>query len=126
MCFYSDAVCFKATQHEWQSMFLPISVSNADSGRIYARNGQPCTSSALTGSDPFHFTSLNDPYGSLFGTSSANGGGKIMLDLFHKDNQRTSYNGIIIGKMGSGKSTLLKKMLMDRAVRGDYIRGYAR
>ena len=26
--------------------------------------------------------------------------------------------------MGSGKSTLLKKMLMDRAVRGDYIRGY--
>ena len=54
----------------------------------------------------------------------ATGGGKIILDLFHKDNQRTSYNGIIIGKMGSGKSTLLKKMLMDRAVRGDYIRGY--
>ena len=54
----------------------------------------------------------------------ATGGGKIILDLFHKDNQRTSYNGIIIGKMGSGKSTLLKKMLIDRAVRGDYIRGY--
>ena len=121
---YKSAVFLNECQHEWQSMFYPVGVSNAEAAKIYARNGQPCTSSALAGGDPFHFTSLNDEYGSLYGTSSANGGGKIMLDLFHKDNQRTSYNGIIIGKMGSGKSTLLKKMLMDRAVRGDYIRGY--
>lgn len=121
---YKSAVFLNECQHEWQSMFYPIGVSNAEAAKIYARNGQPTTSSALAGGDPFHFTSLNDEYGSLYGTSTANGGGKIMLDLFHKDNQRTSYNGIIIGKMGSGKSTLLKKMLMDRAVRGDYIRGY--
>ena len=121
---YKSAVFLNECQHEWQSMFYPIGISNAEAAKIYARNGQPTTSSALAGGDPFHFTSLNDEYGSLYGTSTANGGGKIMLDLFHKDNQRTSYNGIIIGKMGSGKSTLLKKMLMDRAVRGDYIRGY--
>ena len=121
---YKSAVFLNECQHEWQSMFYPISVSNAEAAKLYARNGQPCTSSALAGGDPFHFTSLNDDYGSLYGTSTANGGGKILLDLFHKDNQRTSYNGIIIGKMGSGKSTLLKKMLMDRAIRGDYIRGY--
>lgn len=121
---YKSAVFLNECQHEWQSMFYPIGVSNAEAAKIYARNGQPTTSSALAGGDPFHFTSLNDEYGSHYGTSTANGGGKIMLDLFHKDNQRTSYNGIIIGKMGSGKSTLLKKMLMDRAVRGDYIRGY--
>ena len=121
---YKSAVFLNECQHEWQSMFYPISVSNAEAAKLYARNGQPCTSSALAGGDPFHFTSLNDDHGSLYGTSTANGGGKILLDLFHKDNQRTSYNGIIIGKMGSGKSTLLKKMLMDRAVRGDYIRGY--
>ena len=121
---YKSAVFLNETQHEWQSMFYPIGVSNAEAAKLYARNGQPCTSSALAGGDPFHFTSLNDEYGSLYGTSTATGGGKIILDLFHKDNQRTSYNGIIIGKMGSGKSTLLKKMLMDRAVRGDYIRGY--
>ena len=121
---YKSVVFLNECQHEWQSMFYPIGISNAEAAKIYARNGQPCTSSALAGGDPFHFTSLNDEYGSLYGTSTANGGGKIMLDLFHKDNQRTSYNGIIIGKMGSGKSTLLKKMLMDRAVRGDYIRGY--
>ena len=121
---YKSAVFLNECQHEWQSMFYPISVSNAEAAKLYSRNGQPCTSSALAGGDPFHFTSLNDDYGSLYGTSTANGGGKILLDLFHKDNQRTSYNGIIIGKMGSGKSTLLKKMLMDRAIRGDYIRGY--
>ena len=121
---YKSAVFLNECQHEWQSMFYPISVSNAEAAKLYARNGQPCTSSALAGGDPLHFTSLNDDYGSLYGTSTANGGGKILLDLFHKDNQRTSYNGIIIGKMGSGKSTLLKKMLMDRAIRGDYIRGY--
>ena len=121
---YKSAVFLNETQHEWQSMFYPIGISNAEAAKLYARNGQPCTSSALAGGDPFHFTSLNDEYGSLYGTSTATGGGKIILDLFHKDNQRTSYNGIIIGKMGSGKSTLLKKMLMDRAVRGDYIRGY--
>ena len=121
---YKSAVFLNECQHEWQSMFYPIGVSNAEAAKIYARNGQPTTSSALAGGDPFHFTSLNDEYGSLYGTSTANGGGKIMLDLFHKDDQRTSYNGIIIGKMGSGKSTLLKKILMDRAVRGDYIRGY--
>ena len=121
---YKSAVFLNETQHEWQSMFYPIGISNAEAAKLYARNGQPCSSSALAGGDPFHFTSLNDEYGSLYGTSTATGGGKIILDLFHKDNQRTSYNGIIIGKMGSGKSTLLKKILMDRAVRGDYIRGY--
>jgi len=121
---YKSAVFLNECQHEWQSMFYPISISNTEAAKLYSRNGQPCTSSALAGGDPFHFTSLNDDYGSLYGTSTANGGGKILLDLFHKDNQRTSYNGIIIGKMGSGKSTLLKKMLMDRAIRGDYIRGY--
>ena len=124
---YKSAVFLNETQHEWQSMFYPVSVSNAEAAKMYARPGQPCTSRALAGGDPFHFTSLNDDYGSLYGstgTSDATGGGKVILDLFHKDQQRMSYNGIIIGKMGSGKSTLLKKMLMDRAVRGDYIRGY--
>ncbi len=121
---YKSAVFLNETQHEWQSMFYPVSISNAEAAKLYARNGQPCTSSALAGGDPFHFTSLNDAHGSLYGTSTANGGGKILLDIFHKDEKRTSYNGVIIGKMGSGKSTLLKKMLMDRTVRGDYVRGY--
>ena len=121
---YKSAVFLNENEHEWKSMFLPISKSNEEAGRIFARKGQPVTSSALAGGDPFHFTSLNDTYGSLYGTTSASGGGKVILDLFHKDGMRTSYNGIITGKMGSGKSTLLKKILMDRAVRGDYIRGF--
>lgn len=122
---YKSAVFLNESQHEWQSMFRPIGSSNNEAALLFSRNGQPCTSSALAGGDPFHFTSLNDEYGCLYGTSMSTGGaGKVILDLFHKDNQRTSYNGIIIGKMGSGKSTLLKKMLMDRAIRGDYIRGY--
>lgn len=121
---YKSAVFLNENEHEWKSMFLPISKSNEEAGKIFARKGQPVTSSALAGGDPFHFTSLNDTYGSLYGTTSASGGGKVILDLFHKDGMRTSYNGIITGKMGSGKSTLLKKILMDRAVRGDYIRGF--
>lgn len=121
---YKSAIFLNEAQHEWQSMFFPIGQSNLEAAKLFARNGQPATSGALAGGDPFHFVSLSDEYGSLYGTSTTEGGGKVILDLFHKDNQRTSYNGIIIGKMGSGKSTLLKKMLMDRAARGDYIRGY--
>ena len=33
-----------------------------------------------------------------------------------------SYNGLLLGVMGSGKSTTLKKLMEDRAVRGDFVR----
>ena len=50
---YKSAVFLNECQHEWQSMFYPVGVSNAEAAKIYARNGQPCTSSALAGGDRF-------------------------------------------------------------------------
>ena len=121
---YRSAVFLNESEHEWSSMYIPVSVSNAEAAKLYARNGQPVTSSALAGGYPFHFVNLNDQYGSYLGNALATGGGDIIFDCFHKDKTRTSYNGIVTGGMGSGKSTLLKKLATDRAIRGDYIRGY--
>ena len=47
-----------------------------------------------------------------------------MLDYFHKTKIRMSYSGVIVGRMGSGKSTLMKKLIEDRIIRGDFIRGF--
>ena len=87
------------------------------------RSGFPVSATTLAGADPFHFTSLNDQYGSYYGTTTATGvNGSVIFDPFAFNSKRRSYNGLIVGGMGSGKSTTLKKMIRDRAARGDYIR----
>ena len=71
---------------------------------------------------PFYFSSLRDPMGTHLGYTSCNGA--VLFDYFQSDRQRKSYNGIVAGAMGSGKSTLLKKIFLDRASRGDYVRAF--
>ncbi|RBN36360.1 type IV secretion system protein VirB4, partial [Priestia megaterium] len=50
--------------------------------------------------------------------------GSVIFDLFHKDQQRKSYNAVLMGLMGAGKSTFLKKVTTDNAIKGYKIRGF--
>lgn len=106
--------------HEWQSLFL--SKSQQDLSQ-FKQSGQPFTSTTLAGGYPFHFSSLDDPYGSYFGmTTSSGGGGAVRLDVAAITETRTSYNACIVGNMGYGKSTLLKALIRDCYGRNDYLR----
>lgn len=108
-------------EYEWTAKFKSASMQKRD--RFSKRNGKPVPASTLGGGDPFHYTSLNDPYGSNLGYTLSNGrDGRVLFDLFCSNDVRTSYNFIAAGVMGKGKSTLLKKLLRDRAARGDYVR----
>lgn len=121
-----DAVGYKCSvnlnegEYEWRSLFLPYSEQN---NLINVRPGQPFFSETLGGGNPFHFSSLNDENGSFYGVSDSTQGA-VMWDLFCKSKNRLSYNAIVFGGMGAGKSTLLKKSFKDRAMRGDFIRGF--
>lgn len=117
---YKSAVFLNEGEYEWKSMYNSYKRQQLLPNK---RNGFPVSATTLAGADPFHFTSLNDKYGSYYGTTTAVGvNGSVILDPFAFDSKRRSYNGLIVGGMGSGKSTTLKKMIRDRAARGDYIR----
>lgn len=116
---FRAAVLLNEQEYEWKSLFQGYSTQMKEANK---RRGKQLPSSALAGSYPFYFTNLHDPRGSYYGQT--NTGGYVILDVFHKDAQRLSYNGIVMGSMGSGKSTLLKKIGSDRAIRGDIVRGF--
>lgn len=106
---------------DWTSIYKPF--SKQVNNMLYERKGHPFTSNTIAHGNPFHFSSLSDPFGSYFGESEATKGA-VMFDYFYKSNKRTHYNGLAIGTMGSGKSTLLKKIFQDRANKGDFIRAF--
>lgn len=114
---FKCAVCLNETKQDWRSVFL--SASRQKEG-VYAREGQPILSSTLALGNPFHFSSLSDPQGFYLGQTSS--GGPVLFDLFYQTNVRLSYDFLCVGKKGSGKSTTLKKILLDRAIRGDIVR----
>lgn len=114
---YKAFVNLNESENDWQSMYQTY---KEQQGNPYSRYGQVVTTDTLAGGNPFHFTSLADDYGSYFGFTDTMG--TVLLDWFQHTSTRTSYNGTVVGDMGSGKSTFLKKLLKDRAMRGDYIR----
>ena len=114
------AINLNEMEYEWCAKLQPTSIQRKDV--LSKRNGKPVPATTLGGGDPFHYTSLNDKYGSNLGYTLSNGeDGRVLFDLFQSDDIRTSYNFIAAGVMGKGKSTLLKKLLRDRAGRGDYV-----
>lgn len=117
---YKGTVNINEQEFEWTSMYKSATVQKKEP---FGRKGKDIRSSTLGGGNPFHFTFLNDKYGSLLGHTTTSGvDGKAFFDLFHNDNQRTSYNMVVVGEMGMGKSTLVKKQVRERAARGDFIR----
>ena len=114
---YFSCVCLNETKNDFLNAFIPYSQQQKS---IYARKGQPILAETLANGNPFHFDNLDDERGVYLGQTRA--GGSIFWDLFHSDNKRMSYNFFAVGMMGAGKSTLLKKIVKDRAMRGDYVR----
>jgi hypothetical protein len=115
---YRCGISLNETKADFEALVMP---SSHQQKSLYRKRGQPLLSSALAAGNPFNYTTLSDPYGTYYGMST-NGGGVINLDLFRVTDMRMSYNSVLVGKMGSGKSTTLKKMVTERAIRGDTIR----
>lgn len=114
---FRGSVFLNEQEWEWESLFTSYDGQLKYPNR---RKGKELPTMALSGGYPFHFTSLNDPTGTYYGTTDTNG--SVIFDMFHKDKNRKFYNALMIGKMGSGKSTLLKKTVLDQATKGNKIR----
>lgn len=116
---FKGTIFLNESSWEWQSLFLPYEQQQLFPNK---REGKGIPALSLAAGLPFHFSELNDPRGSYLGTSFT--GGNVLFDLFHKDKRRRFYNGVVVGTMGAGKSTTLKKLMMDNACRGNFIRGF--
>lgn len=116
---FRATVFLNEEEYEYQSLFLPYEKQLKLPNR---RQGKEIPSTALAASLPFSFSSLSDPFGSYLGMSFTSG--KILFDFFHKDEKRKFFNGVCVGTMGAGKSTTLKKITLDNAIRGNFIRGF--
>ncbi len=114
---YRCGVCLNETKQDYRNAFLSYEQQQKT---LYRRKGQAMLSTTFALGNPFHFTSLSDPYGTYYGTTTT--GGSVLLDLFRVTALRLSYNSVMVGRMGSGKSTTLKKIIFDRASQGDMIR----
>lgn len=114
---FRGSVFLNEQEYEWQGMFTDYTTQQKYANK---RKGREVPSLTLAGGFPFHFTSLNDPFGSHLGTTDTNG--NVIFDLFHQDRIRKFYNALMIGKMRSGKSTTLKKIALDSAVKGHKVR----
>ena len=114
---YRCGVCLNESKQDYRNAFLSY---EQQQHTLYRRKGQAMLSTTLALGDPFHFTSLSDPHGTYYGTTTT--GGSVLLDLFRVTSRRLSYNAVMVGRMGSGKSTTLKKIIFDRASQGDMIR----
>ncbi|XCP83584.1 FtsK/SpoIIIE domain-containing protein [Roseburia hominis] len=114
---YETAVFLGEGKREWKSVYQSY---KEQQNYQYAIYGQPMTAEALAFGNPFSFSALYDPCGIPLGTTMS--GGDVMFDPGQSDEQRTHYNGVVLGNPGSGKSTLLKKLIKSLAVRGHFIR----
>ncbi|PEK07003.1 VirB4 family type IV secretion system protein [Bacillus toyonensis] len=114
---FRGAVFLNEQEYEWDAL-----VTSFDTQKNYVnrRKGKEIPAVSLAGGCPFHYSYLHDPYDTYYGTTKTKG--NVIFDIFHKDNQRKSYNGVMIGKSGAGKSTLLKKKTVDYASKGHFVR----
>lgn len=114
---FVSSVYLNELEIEFKSIFNPIS---SQKKAITKRGGKEILAQTLGAGINYHYTYLNDPKGTYFGTTFT--GGNVVLDIFHRDSKRKFYNGIIYGKMGSGKSTFLKKLALTELSKGNKVR----
>ncbi|HCX2122106.1 hypothetical protein GO805_12880 [Staphylococcus aureus] len=119
---FLNSIDFKGTvylnEQKFESQALTMSLTQQDA--ILPRIKKDIPAQTIATGVPFHSVSLNDPRGVYFGVSDT--GGNIILDLFHKDNRRTSYDGVLVGTKGAGKSHTLKKILLEESIQGNRVR----
>ncbi len=116
---FLSTIYLNECENEWKSIYRSYT---SQSKELYFPYGQPLTAGTLGAGNPFHFSSLEDPYGTFLGKTLS--GGNVIFDEFHKTVERLYYNFLAIGEMGTGKSTLLKKIFKRNAVLGNYVRAF--
>ncbi|QNK90446.1 type IV secretion system protein VirB4 [Sporosarcina sp. resist] len=116
---YKGGIFLNETGWEWQSLFASYEEQQKMPNK---REGKGLPALTLAAGLPYHFSELNDKNGSYLGATFT--GGNVLFDMFHRDKKRRFYNAVVVGTMGAGKSTLLKKLMMDNACRGNFIRGF--
>lgn len=116
---FLPTVFLNESEAEWKSMFQSYT---RQSKEVFFQYGQPLTSDSIAAGNPFHFSSLEDPTGFFLGKTPC--GGNVLFDLFTKTSTRLYYNFLAAGTMGSGKSTLLKKLFLENAILGNYVRTF--
>lgn len=116
---YKAGVFLDENKLEWLSLFQSYTRQNLN---VNARKGKALPTEALAIGHPYHFSSLQDPYGFYLGYT--NSGGSVIYDHWHKDPLRLSYCSVIVGSMGGGKSTTLKKMIKSDIIKGNVIRAF--
>lgn len=114
---YKSAIMLNEQAWEWKSMFESYEEQQEHEN---ARYGQPLTSQAIAGGNPFHFSSLDDATGLYLGTTPS--GGTVNFNQFTKDKKRNSFCGILLASQGGGKSTLLKKLETHCHITGGFVR----
>lgn len=116
---FLPTVFLNESETEWKSMYQSYT---RQSKEVFFHYGQPLTSDSIAAGNPFHFSSIEDPTGFFLGKTPC--GGNVLFDLFTKTSTRLYYNFLAAGTMGSGKSTLLKKLFLENAILGNYVRTF--
>ncbi len=116
---FVGAIFLNEAEAEWKSIFRSYTRQQKEKHSMY---GQPLTAGAIAMGNPFHFSSLEDPFGTFLGKTDT--GGNVLFDEFSKTTERLFYNFLATGEMGSGKSTLLKKIFKRNASLGNFLRTF--
>ena len=114
---YLSTTFLNETKREWQSMFESYKTQHS---KPFSFKPHPLTTEALAIGNPFKYSELIDPYGTLLGFSDVEGA--VIFDEFTNTKTRNHYNTLCCGNMGSGKSTFLKKRFKANAAKGNFLR----
>ena len=115
---YSTAVFLNEQEEEFKSQYLPYTKQIAEHPFVF--KGNPMTTNAIAGGNPFYASELRDPNGVYMGQTPS--GGSVIFDEFIRTNTRLQYHTLLLGKMRSGKSTDCKKRFEYNAARNNFIR----
>ena len=115
---YEGTTCLNEGKREWQSILEDYKSQHS---KLFSMKAHPLLTEQLAYGNPFNFSELVDPTGSLLGFTNE---GAVLFDEFTKTKKRRHYNSLVCGNMGSGKSTMLKKRFKAHAAAGDFVRTF--